>query len=117
MGITRGLGEGIRRMFREIQRLGLAYPLYQQGPASVTLILSAANAVDAQLLGTLSKNARQVLNLLRIEGRPLSTGQVAELARIARPTAKRALESLVSAGLVHWEGTSGRDPRASWHLL
>lgn len=117
MGITRELGEGIKRMFREMQRLGLADPLYQQGPASVNLILSAANAVDAQLLSTLSKNARQVLDLLRIEGRPLSTGQVAELARIARPTAKRALESLVSAGLVRWEGTSDRDPRASWHLL
>lgn len=117
MGITRELGEGIKRMFLEMQRLGLADPLYQQGPASVTLILSAANAVDAQLLGALSKNARQVLDLLRIESRPLSTGQVAQLVGIARPTAKRALESLVSAGLVRWEGTSDRDPRASWHLL
>lgn len=117
MGITRELGEGIKRIFLEMRRLGLADPLYQQGPASVTLILSAANAVDAQLLGALSKNARQVLDLLRIESRPLSTGQVAQLVGIARPTAKRALESLVSAGLVRWEGTSDRDPRASWHLL
>ncbi|WP_423777308.1 helix-turn-helix domain-containing protein [Cutibacterium granulosum] len=40
-----------------------------------------------------------------------------ELTGIARPTAGRALHSLAQAGLVRWEGTSDRDPRASWHLL
>ena len=43
--------------------------------------------------------------------------QIAELTGIARPTAGRALHSLAQAGLVRWEGTSDRDPRASWHLL
>ena len=43
--------------------------------------------------------------------------KIAELTGIARPTAGRALHSLAQAGLVRWEGTSDRDPRASWHLL
>lgn len=117
MGITRELGEGIKRIFREMQRRGLADPIYRQGPSTVTLTLKASDAVDPVVLAGLTKSARSVLDVLRLQNRPLGTGQVADLAGIARPTAKRALESLAEVGLVHWDGKSDRDPRASWRLL
>lgn len=117
MGITRELGEGIKRIFHEMQRQGLADPIYRQSSSSVTLMLKASDAIDPTILDGLTTSARGVLDVLRLQNRPLGTGQVAELAGIARPTAKRALESLMEARLVRWDGTSDRDPRASWRLL
>jgi hypothetical protein len=52
----------------------------------------------------LPKAARTVLDPLRLEGRPLSTGQVAELAGVARPTASRHLQTLRNLELVAWVG-------------
>lgn len=117
MGITRELGEGIKRIFAEMQRHGLAEPIYRQSASTVTLVLKASDAVATEVLESLPKTARKALDALRLQSRPLGTGQVADLVGIARPTAKRALESLADAGLVKWEGSSSRDPRASWHLL
>ncbi|MEW6865030.1 MULTISPECIES: ATP-binding protein [Actinomycetaceae] len=117
MGITRELGEGIKRIFHEMHRRGLANPIYRQSASSVTLTLKASDAVAPAVLDGLTKSARVVLDVLRLQNRPLGTGQVAELAGIARPTAKRALESLLEADLVRWDGKSDHDPRASWRLL
>lgn len=117
LGITRELGEGIKRIFQEMQRRGLADPIYKQNASSVTLTLKASDAVDSAVLEGLTKSARAVLDVMRLQNRPLGTGQVAELVGIARPTAKRALESLLEAELVQWDGKSDRDPRASWRLL
>ncbi|MDU5516134.1 MAG: ATP-binding protein [Cutibacterium avidum] len=117
MGITRELGEGIKRIFREMNLRGLADPIYRQSASTVTLTLKASDAIDPRVLEGLTKSARGVLDVLRLQNRPLGTGQVAELVGVARPTAKRALESLAEAGLVRWDGKSDRDPRASWRLL
>lgn len=116
MGLTRELGEGIKRIFLEMERRGLADPIYRQSASSVTLTLKASEAIDPELLEGLPRSAKNVLDTLRLQNRPLGTGQVAELTGIARPTAKRALETLMEAGLVYWEGKSDRDPRASWRL-
>lgn len=117
LGITRELGEGIKRMFAEMQRRGLADPMYRQMASSVTVVLSSADAVTPEALAGLPKSAGPALDALRLAGRPLGTGQVAEFIGVARPTAKTALRALADAGLVRWEGSSERDPRASWHLL
>jgi len=116
LGISRELGEGIKRIFTEMRSLGLTDPIYLQGPASVRLTLSSADAVPEEVRRSLPKSAIAILNVLRLEGRPLSTGQAAELAGIARPTAVRALALLRDADLVTWDGLSPNDPRASWNL-
>lgn len=46
----------------------------------------------------------------------MSTGQIAELAGIARPTASRHLQTLRKLELVAWDGQGPKDPRASWSL-
>jgi len=48
-GITQELGEGIRRIFDEMRRRGLTDPLYEQGASSVHLVLSAADALPANI--------------------------------------------------------------------
>ncbi|MFT4166610.1 MAG: ATP-binding protein [Microlunatus sp.] len=116
LGIARELGEGIKRIFGEMRSLGLADPIYSQASGSVRLVLSSADALPAEVRGVLPRGARALLDTLRLEGRPMSTGQVAELAGIARPTAIRHLQLLREYGLVVWEGNSPKDPRASWRL-
>lgn len=116
LGIARELGEGIKRIFTEMRALGLADPIYSQGSGSVRLVLSAAEALDEDVRSRLTRSARLILDVLRLEARPLSTGQVADLAGIARPTASRHLQTLRTLGLVEWDGQSPRDPRASWRL-
>lgn len=116
LGIARELGEGIKRIFGEMRTLGLADPIYAQGSGSVRLVLSAADALPEDVRASLPKGARRVLDTLRLEGRPMSTGQIAEAAGIARPTASRHLHTLRELELVAWEGQAPKDPRASWSL-
>lgn len=83
----------------------------------VTLRLMASDAVPADVLARLAPSARALLDALRLEGRPLGTGQLAELAGVTRMTANRALAQLTEEEeLVEWQGTSRRDPRATWRL-
>ncbi len=116
LGIARELGEGIKRIFGTMRTLGLSDPIYSQTSASVRLVLSSADALPEDVRSSLSKGARQVLDVLRLEARPLSTGQVAELTGVTRPTASRHLQSLREHGLVTWDGKGPKDPRPSWSL-
>jgi len=113
LGIARDLGEGIKRIFSKMRTLGLADPIYSQTSGAVRLVLSSADALDEDVRASLTKVARQILDVLRLEARPLSTGQVADLAGIARPTASRYLQTLRKLGLVEWDGQGPRDPSAA----
>ena len=116
LGIARELGEGIKRIFTQMRTLGLTDPIYSQGSGSVRLVLSSADALDEDIRASLSRTARQILDVLRLEARPLGTGQVADLAGITRPTASRHLQLLREHRLVEWNGQGPKDPRASWAL-
>ncbi len=116
LGIARELGEGIRRIFEEMRANGLTDPIYTQTTSTVRLTLLASNAIPERVLKELAKGARQVLNIIRQEARPMSTGEIADLAQMARPTVIRHLKTLRNLGLVVWDGQSSRDPRASWKL-
>ncbi|QIM15902.1 ArsR family transcriptional regulator [Leucobacter insecticola] len=60
--------------------------------------------------------AMRLLDTMRMAQRPLGTGQILELAGLARPTVIRHLQRLRDAGLITWQGDSPSDPRATWHL-
>jgi len=115
MGVTRELGEGIRRMFEHMRAVGLADPIYQQSSMGVTLTL-LDEPMPAGVREGLSTNARSVLRALQEVGRPLGTAQVAELAKVSRPTAARMLKSLRERRLVVWTGSAPNDPGATWSL-
>lgn len=99
-----------------MRTLGLTDPIYSQGSGSIRLVLSSADALDEDVRASLSRAARHILDVLRLEARPLGTGQVADLAGITRPTAARHLQTLREHGLVEWNGQGPKDPRASWAL-
>lgn len=116
LGITRELGEGIRRMFDEMRSRGLVDPVYRQTAGAVKLTLMASDALPAEILRRLSRSAQTALDVLRQDQRPMGTGEIADLAGITRMTATRALRQLREEELVVWQGNSAKDPRATWHL-
>ncbi len=116
LGFTRELGEGIRRLFAEMRENGLADPLYEQSSSAVKLTLSALDAIPPEVRKRLTPSALSVLTALRQAGKPVGTGDVADMAEVTRQTAIRALTQLKDEGLVSWQGHSKRDPRATWSL-
>lgn len=116
LGITRELGEGIRRLFSEMRKRGLADPIYEQTSSSVKLTLLAVDALPAEVTARLTSSARAILTVLRLHQRPMGTGELADLSGVTRMTATRALAALEEEGIVTWRGNSKRDPRATWVL-
>jgi ATP-dependent DNA helicase RecG len=114
LGFGQELGEGIRRMFEEMRRRGLALPLYTQTAGSVRLTLSAV-LVDPELAARLPAQYPRILELVRGEA-PASTGGIAEALGVSQPTAIRYLKAMQEAGLIDWVGKSARDPRSYWRL-
>lgn len=109
------LGEGIKRIYEEMQHAGLDDPVYTQTGASVRLVLSG-EPVERRLDVQLTADARSVTTALR-EARRLSTGEVAELLGRSRPHALKILRSLEEPGIVRRVGKSPKDPRAFWELV
>lgn len=114
--IGQELGEGIKRIFDEMRRVGLTDPVYKQSSGSVRLVLAAIPRLDPRLAARLPTLSQRVLDTLRAAGRPLSTGDIAELIGLSRPATALRLKALESERLVHWSGKSPKDPRAVWVL-
>ena len=106
------LGEGIRRIFEEMQLAGLSDPEYTQTAGSVRLLLSC-RPVDRELERRLPPGARDVLRSIN-EADRLSTGDVMASTGQSRPAVLRHLRALEAEGLVEWVGQSSKDPRAYW---
>lgn len=114
--IGQELGEGIRRIFDEMRRVGLTDPVYQQTQSSVRLTLAAIPRLDPGVAARLPSRSQDVLDLLRATAGELGTGEIAEELGMSRPTAMARLKALQDEGLVLWVGKSARDPRAVWRL-
>ncbi|MGJ4179731.1 ATP-binding protein [Corynebacterium macclintockiae] len=114
--IGQELGEGIRRMFASMRRVGFADPVYAQTSGSVVLTLNAMQRLDAHVLGDLPRHSADVLTALETGGRPMSTGEVAEALGLSAPPVRRSLQAMRDAGLVRWRGNGPRDPRAVWSV-
>lgn len=108
------LGEGIRRIFQEMEDAGLSDPEYRQTSGSVRLTLSAV-PTDRELESTLLPRSREILGMLRQAGQ-LGTGEIVEMLGMKRPAVLRRLKGLEEAGLIEWSGKSKKDPRASWKI-
>jgi len=114
--IGQELGEGIKRIFDEMRLRGLTDPAYTQTSGSVRLVLDSAHRIGPDIAARLPKGALALLDILREVGRPLGTGQVVDLSGRSRPTITKQLAALREQELVHWDGRSDKDPRATWSL-
>jgi ATP-dependent DNA helicase RecG len=111
------LGEGIRRIFEEMRRTGLADPTYRQTSGSVRLVLAAVQRPDPRIAALLPAGSLEMLDQLRAVGGPMGTGDLAAALRVSRPVAIRRLRALEQAELVRWSGKSQTDPRAVWTVV
>lgn len=114
--IGQELGEGIKRIFEEMRRVGLTDPVYSQTPGSVRLSLVAMPRLDRKVAARLPSGSQRVLDIMRSAESPMGTGQIAEMLGMSRPTATLRLRALEGEGLIRWKGKSAQDPRAVWQL-
>jgi ATP-dependent DNA helicase RecG len=114
--IGQELGEGIKRIFDEMRRVGLTDPVYRQGGGSVRLQLAAIPRLDARLAARLPPGSQRVLDTMRSAERPLSTGDLSAALELSRPAVLTRLGRLAEADLIRWVGRSKKDPRAVWVL-
>jgi ATP-dependent DNA helicase RecG len=114
--IGQEMGEGIKRIFAEMRKMGLTDPVYRQGTGSVRLRLEAIPRLDPAVARRLPAGSQQVLDLLRVAGTPMGTGEIAEALDMSRPTATSRLQALRDERLIKWIGKSPKDPRAAWTL-
>jgi ATP-dependent DNA helicase RecG len=110
------LGEGIKRIFEEMRRVGLGDPVYVQTQGSVRLTLADIPRIDPRVEARMPNGSQRVLDILRSASSPLGTGDVAEALGMSRPWTIARLRALRHEGLVTWSGKSARDPRAVWTL-
>lgn len=110
------LGEGIKRIFEEMRRVGLSDPVYVQTQGSVRLTLADIPRLDPRVEARLPSGSQRILDILRSAPNPLGTGDVAEALGMSRPWTIARLRALQTEGLVAWSGKSARDPRAVWIL-
>lgn len=109
------LGEGLRRMVDAMEARGQRRPLLQETAGGVNLmLLGALDAPDE--LANLPQIARSIYGWIERSGR-LKTGEVVNLAGVARPTALRHLGTLESLQLIARVGSSRTDPTAYWQVV
>lgn len=114
LGYGRELGEGVNRMFEEMQRAGLPAPFYEQGPASVRLTLRA-DPLSARILERLPSGSGRFAEHLTQRER-VTTTEAVNLFERSRPTTLRYLRNLERAGLIERVGST-HDPTAYWRLV
>lgn len=114
--IGQELGEGIRRIFREMRSVGFLDPVYQQTHGSVVLTLQAVRRLSNEQLSELPAHSEAVLEALQKSAIPMSTRQVADSIDVSVPSARKALQALRDAKIILWNGNSPRDPRATWSV-
>lgn len=114
--IGQELGEGIKRIFDEMRRVGLTDPVYKQSGGSVRLFLTAVPRLDPRIADRLPAGSQRFLDVMRGADRPLSTGDLASATGYSRPAASSRLRALERENLIRWVGKSQKDPRAHWVL-
>lgn len=114
LGYGRELGEGVDRMYEEMEGAGLPDPAYRQGSASVRVAL-LMDPLAARIGRLLPVGADRLLDALTAVGR-VTTAQAADLMGVSVPTARRYLRRLEEARFLDHEAASPRDPRGYWRI-
>lgn len=114
-GYGRELGEGVDRMFEEMQRAGLPDPVYRQGPASVTVTL-LMDPIGARMLRILPQGSERFVEFV-LGSERVTTAEAKDLLGVSVNTARRYLLALAEAGYLRHERKSVRDPHGYWTLM
>jgi ATP-dependent DNA helicase RecG len=114
LGYGRELGEGVDRMFEEMNRVGLPDPVYSERSASVQVTL-LADPLAGRILEWLPTGSERFVEFLS-RGDRVTTTQAVGLLGVSRPTALKYLYELRDRKLIEHVGSSLKDPRGFWRL-
>lgn len=114
LGYGRELGEGVDRMYEEMNRAGLPDPVYAERPGSVQVTL-LADPLAGRILDRLPSGSERFVEFLS-RGDRVTTTQAVDLLGMSRPTVLKYLHDLRKRGLIEHVGTSLKDPRGYWRL-
>jgi len=116
-GFVQELGEGVDRMYREMELLSLPEPRFQEKEGSVLVTLENAmenrgTAKDVpELVSDLPKEQRDLLIAIFRQGF-LSPRNAEQVIGRSRPTVIKHLKGLMQIGLVARRAATEKDPRA-----
>ncbi|MGH2406829.1 MAG: ATP-binding protein [Candidatus Limnocylindrales bacterium] len=110
----RELGEGVNRMYEEMERAGLPDPVFAQTAASLRVTF-LADPLSARILSQLPRGSERFVEHLSRTGR-VTTSQAIQLLGVTRPTALTYLHRLEGVGLIEAVRTSPNDPRGFWRM-
>ncbi len=114
LGYGRELGEGVKRMFEEMSRVGLPDPIYVQTSSSVRVTL-LADPLARRILERLPRGSERFVEFASRTGQ-FTTSEAADLLGLSRPTARRHLYELAEARLIEHIGSGPKDPRGYWRV-
>lgn len=115
LGVVEDFGEGVDRMYREMEQRLLGEPRFEATASSVTVTLSNRSSISLEDLlwldllpgaSRLGPEERRVLVLARSHRR-ITNGAARRLLGIDRETALRLLTRLTTAGLLSLQGERG----------
>lgn len=108
------IGEGLRRMIREMEAQGRPPPIVEQASGAVSVTLLIAPGMPGALAGAPKEAVALYGRLAASGGEGLRTGELARTARISAPTARKRLRLLEELGAVRRTGSGPQDPRSRW---
>lgn len=114
LGYGRELGEGVNRMYEEMDRAGLPEPVFVQTPASVRVTF-LADPLSARILAALPRGSERFVEHLNRTNR-VTTSEAIQLLGVSRPTAIAYLRRLEEAGYLEAVRKSPTDPRGFWRI-
>ncbi len=112
LGFGRELGEGVDRMYAEMERAGLPEPVFVQTAASLRVTL-LDDPAGARMLAALPPGSERFVEHLIRTGR-VTTSEAVSLLGVSRPTAIAYLRRLEAGGFIEAVRTSPKDPRGFW---
>lgn len=114
LGYGRELGEGVDRMFEEMERRGLPDPIYSEPAASVHVSLLQDSPFARALRGLTPALLRLVE--FGLQKGTFTTTEAVHLLGYSRPTTLAQLRELAAAGILQHVGSSMNDPRGAWRM-
>lgn len=128
MGWVKELGEGVKRIYEEMDHFFLDEPIYSEAPQAVNLTLKnniimrrirRHEHINSKISGQwedLSRAQQIALEIVYSKGK-IKTMELSEILTITRQPAKKVLDSLESIGLLRRVATSLTDPSQYYEMI
>ena len=128
LGWVRELGEGVKRIYEEMNKYFLDDPIFEEKNNTVTLTLKnntvmrsirRKERIDSNISGQwdeLDNYSKIALEIVYSQGK-IKTKELADTLNITRGPARKILESLVQKNILRKVSTSKNDPNQYYEMI